>query len=697
MSLAGENVYTLDIEADDLYPYQKTVWTIYIKRYRGDDLLINPHNFDGDVKQTILDYLFREPNPIIVAHNGLGYDLWVLWKEFDLRFSSGPDKICGRDCTLFDTLYASQYLLPDRVGGHSLASWGERVESPKMDFRQACIDQGIIEKGSPKGAEFKQWTPIMNDYCKQDVATTEATFISLWNQLMHEGTYNAFRLGQKSFYLMAAQGFTGVKFDLDLALKVKKDIEKSMLEIKSKVEPDLPSRGLKKSEEGFYRIPAKPFKKNGDISATFEKWLEKHNAEFTGDVIKAYGHEFEFLPKEVLPVSLPMSIDDQKQLKEYFLSSGWEPTMWNVKRNSSGKPVRDEFRQLIPTSPKIQEQGTICPNLLELDGELPQHIVKYLSYKNRLGNLNGWISNERLDFDGRLTAGSSGIASTHRQRHNTVVNVPKAQDDVLLGKEFRSLFTVDEGNKLIGCDQAALEARVQGHWCYRYDGGESARILLTGDPHAKNAKAFFPEETKDFDINSPDFDKEHPDFKPYRSKSKNGGYAIMYGCAPPKLASTLGLPESQGKILLDRFWEANQGLKDLKDNVEKFWMNGGGKKWIPGIDMRRLHSRSQHSLINLLFQSTGAIIVDYALALFDKYLGGLEIDDLGRPYYEYKGEKVKRVLYMHDEFQIECNDNHTKDVAKIMEDCMEEAGIKLNLNIPLEGKAEIGNNWCETH
>src|SRR5690606_36415490 len=105
--------------------------------------------------------------------------------------------------------------------------------------------------------------------------------------------------------------------------------------------------------------------------------------------------------------------------------------------------------------------------------DLPKEIVKYLSYKNRLGNLKGWIKNERLEFDGRLTGGSSGIASTHRQRHHTVVNVPKAQDDVILGKEFRSLFMVDEGNVMIGCDQAALEARVQGHWTYKYDGGKT--------------------------------------------------------------------------------------------------------------------------------------------------------------------------------------------------------------------------------
>lgn len=695
--MEGQNIYMLDIEADSLYPYQKNIWTICIKRYGCDDkLLINPH-FKGDRKQAIIDFVFREENPILVAHNGVGYDFWVLWKELDMHFSVGPDTFCGRPVTFFDTLYASQYFLPDRPGGHALKSWGKRYGDEKIDFRQIVIDQGIIEASAPKGAEFKQWVPEMDVYCEKDCAITEQIFSELYMQLIEEKTNDGFRLGQKSFYLMAAQSFTGVKFNVEEATKLKPQIEAMILEVKQQVDPKLPMRGLKKSEQAYYKIPKNIFKKDGDYSATFTKWLEKHGADFIGGYIEAYGKRYEPIPDSILEVYKPMEIEDQKQLKEYFLSIGWEPTMWNTKKDAKGKPMRDDKGQLIFTTPKIQENGNICENLNKLNGELPPLIIRFLSLRNRLGVLNGWLNNERLEFDGRLSAGSTGIASSHRQKHNTVVNVPKAQEDTLLGPEFRALFCVDEGNKLIGCDQAALEARVQGHWTVPYDNGETARVLLSGDPHSKNAKAFFPEETKDFDIEAPDFDNGHPVFKPLRSKSKNGGYAIMYGCAAGKLASTLGLPESQGTILLERFWEANQGLKDLKDAIEKFWSTGGDKKWIPGVDGRRLYSRSQHSLVNLLFQSTGAIIVDYALALFDWKLGGLKIDELGRPYYEYKGTRVKRVLYVHDEYQVECPEELVPEMAEIMEWTMVEAGVRLGLRIPLEGGAEVGNNWKETH
>lgn len=70
-------------------------------------------------------------------------------------------------------------------------------------------------------------------------------------------------------------------------------------------------------------------------------------------------------------------------------------------------------------------------------------------------------------------------------------------------------------------------------------------MILDGDIHSRNAKLFFPKETEGFDPDSDDFDKDAPGFKPYRDKSKNGGYALAYGCSPAKLASTLGKPEKR--------------------------------------------------------------------------------------------------------------------------------------------------------
>ena len=205
--------------------------------------------------------------------------------------------------------------------------------------------------------------------------------------------------------------------------------------------------------------------------------------------------------------------------------SRWKPTFYNFKKDSFGKPMRDPItRKLILTTPKIQEAGKLCPNLENLEGDLVKKVVKWLSLRNRLAVLEGWLSNPRLDYDGRIGAGRTGIASSHRQKHTVIVNCPKADPKVLLGYEFRSLWISEEGMFIAAGDAAALEGRVMGSYTYKYDNGATARELLAGDVHSKNANAFYgsiyPEVSEIY--NSPDFDKENPKWKPYRNKSKNG-------------------------------------------------------------------------------------------------------------------------------------------------------------------------------
>lgn len=1031
------NAYVIDIESDKLYPYQKNIWVIVIKQV-GVDRILKLYPFrEQNVKQRILDFIFIESNPLICGHNFLGFDGWVLWKDLDMEFHLEPSTFCGRSVEYHDTLYSSQYTLPDRIGGHSLKNWGIIYNDNKIDYYNVALELGVIQKGAEKGSEFLYYTDAMVDYCTKDVLITEQIYLQLSKQIKDEGTENAFKWGQKGFWLMYAQSFTGFKFDIEKAKILKIQIEQMILELKAEVEPDLPPRQLKEAEKPFYTFPAKIFKKSGSLTSHMVNFINHHQAQLTSnDTLIISGEEYEMIPKFTLPAHKPMNLEDQNALKDFFLENGWEPTFYNYKKNDKGKVIRDSRNQLIPTSPKIQENGKICPNLLELQGDLPSKIVKFLSLRNRLGVLTGWLENPRLQYDGRISGGASGIASTHRQKHVTIVNTPKAEEGVLLGKEFRDLWKADENNILIGCDAAALENRIEAHWVYKYDNGVTAEEILSGDPHSKNAKAFYPEETKQFDIKSPNFDKDLPTFRPYRSKSKNGKYClplsteiltsngwkkyneinlqdivysldtefneikedvilekhfnynqevfewsnkensfqctedhrwygwirkwgkitrtkqwgffesneitqehnilvssifntpknhvtcleaellgyilsdgsytwssknkitsssygtkkavkctiaqsitkfhkeirqciidnnilfneyrklskngdiivfdlkpndarnfldkvvgirknkheinwckwvlnlsqesrqsfingfwrgdgeskkaynlnisqnegnildaiylamytlgnkvsiknkttsktgfknkgtcrimkrlnkshitcqeltkkslgirdtfclttsrgsfvikqnnqimltgncITYGGSGAKLAKTLGQSEDRGIELFDAFWKANPALKSLKDEIEEFWKEKGNKKWIPTIDGRRVNSRSQHSLVNLLFQSSGAIMMDYALLLFHNQMGKFYLDNLGRPYYIYKNYIIKRVLYVHDEWIVECREEVSKEIAHIMEKCIEKAGVILKLKIPSKGEAKIGLTWKNTH
>ena len=299
-------------------------------------------------------------------------------------------------------------------------------------------------------------------------------------------------------------------------------------------------------------------------------------------------------------------------------------------------------------------------------------------------------------MDGRIGAGRTGIAATHRQKHKVIVNVPKASEKVLLGKEFRSLFICEEGTKIAAGDAAALEGRVQGHYTWRYDNGATAKELLEGDPHSKTAKSVYVEELEHVDINAGDFSKDDPFFKPFRDKSKNIYYAALYGAGDAKIASTAGLPESRGKEISEKFWTANSATKALKDNLEKYWETVGIKKYVPAIDGRILMTRKKSALLNTIFQSCGGIAMDYACCFMDAWLGGLKWKDR-KPYYLYKGYEVRRVGYYHDEIEFECEEPIAEEVARMIEKAIAKAGEFLKLNVPLAGEGKVGNNWKETH
>ena len=233
------------------------------------------------------------------------------------------------------------------------------------------------------------------------------------------------------------------------------------------------------------------------------------------------------------------------------------------------------------------------PNLEKMEGDLVKKVVKWLSLRNRASVLEGWLQHPRLQVDQRLPSSRTGITPTFRQKHSVITNLPKASEKVLLGKEFRSLFIVKQGNVLVSVDQSGLESRVEGSYTFKYDNGARASLILNGDIHSRNAKLFYPKETEGFDPDAKDFDKDDPRFKPYRDRSKNGAYALAYGCSPPKLASTLGKPEKEATTLYEAFWDGNPSLKALRDNLTKYWETVGKKARIPAIDGRWLTTRKK--------------------------------------------------------------------------------------------------------
>lgn len=695
--------WVFDIEANNLYLESKKIWYMKFKTLDGKrSMSLYPFRENKkDIRKSILEWVnsFND-NSLVIGHNILGYDLWMLWKFFNIEFKVGKDFLGEKPVQFVDTLYLSMFIEPD-LPSHSLAYLSGGSESEKIDYRQGLIELGLLDKTSKKGEEFKFFHESMVPYCDQDIEANISVFKRQVEKMKNIYGDNwivpSLRLGQKSFYLMNAQAFTGVSFDKEKAESLLIDIKEKVEIIRDEVLPLLPLRPLKKGEEKEYTTPKNPFKKNGDLSSHMLNFIEKHNGILKSDnVVEFYGKNYTIVGSKLLDVKLPMELKDQMEFKDWLLEQGWKPTMFNIQKDSNGKAVRDpKTKKVIQTSPKLQEQGKLCPNLEEMDNPIIKKVVNYLSLRNRQGTLEGWLENPRLDWDGRLSASSSGITSTHRQRHVCVCNVPKVGS--LLGEEFRSLFKAEDGMAFVGGDSAALENRVTASYTFKYDNGAYADIILNGDSHSYNAVAFFPNETKGFDPSSPTHDKDHPNFKKWRGKAKNGLYCLLYGGQAAKLASTLGIPESKGKQAFEAFWDANPALRDFRDAVTNYWKTAGKSKYLPAIDGRMLVTRSPHSLVNQLCQSAGAIATDLALVFFDKEMGGLLLDERFRPYYRYNGYIVKRVLYQHDEGQFECSPEIAEEIGQIFVSCIKKAGEYLKMKVTLDGEYKVHVNWMGTH
>lgn len=164
----------------------------------------------------------------------------------------------------------------------------------------------------------------------------------------------AYLASRFAFAGMAAQALCGIAFDSEGARKLVTHIEDEMRKIAEEIEPKLPPRRLKKAEEHHYTLPAKPYKKDGTLSATMLKWFEKHGVtEYADGYFKWIDGTFHNIKaNEPMDVKLPMTLANQDDLKDWLLEQGWEPTLWNLKKDERGKPVARDAAESTSRPPR---------------------------------------------------------------------------------------------------------------------------------------------------------------------------------------------------------------------------------------------------------------------------------------------------------------------------------------------------------
>ena len=121
-------------------------------------------------------------------------------------------------------------------------------------------------------------------------------------------------------------------------------------------------------------------------------------------------------------------------------------------------------------------------------------------------------------------------------------------------------------------------------------------------------------------------------------------------------------------------------ISTLRDRVQR----ASAKKYLKGLDGRKLYVRNQHSALNTLLQGAGAIVMKKALILLDDLL-------------KLNSIQYKFVANIHDEWQIEVKDTQANFVGELAVESIIKSGTHFNLRCPLDGEYKIGDNWSETH
>lgn len=593
-------------------------------------------------------------------------------------------------------------------GKHTIGAWGYRLGNPKGDYA-ALMEAKARELGleHPKDiADFVwgQFSEEMFSYMMQDCDSN----LSLWKHINpDEYSQDAIELEHRVARVCNAMETAGVPFDLRAAGELQANLTQKKFELEQvlkahygfwlqPISPDpvkalfTPKKGNKPSVWGRKKDGSEGWSTPGYWGPIEDKWT------YFDETGKEQGVRGYPCTKLKLVEFNPGSRD---HIAKVLIEQGWEPS----KFTEGGKPQIDE---------EVIE--SIVARYPEMDG-----LGELMMIEKRLSQLCGTDNSlmASVKEDGRIHGVINPMGTiTSRAAHMfpNLGQVPSAKKPY--GPEFRDLFKVHHPNWVfLGADQQGLELRGLAHYLAKFDGGEYAKTVISGDPHWLHACVMGLAEGERDKHN-----KLHTIVR--EDGSKRFIYAYVYGCGDEKagsiiyeaLLNALRNAGDEGRVVYEKFFgdahkhPSNAKIKAVGKQVRNAFLtriNGFGKLQkqiaeqvakrgrVPGLDGRRIPTRSDHSALNFLIQSAGAIVCKRWLAdAFEECCRrfGYNEDD------PWSGKFVF-CLWVHDEIQVCCHKDVAQEIGEILVSCARKAGEPYGFRVPLDSEATTGRSWKDTH
>ena len=536
---------------------------------------------------------------------------------------------------LVDTMIMSQVQNYKRFGfGHSLAKWGEFFNFPKVEHE-----------------DWSQYSPEMRNRCVVDVQLNVKVYNYLVTELNGRKAKDKLKLGLKFEHgvsrFVGRSILHGWPFDKERALEVKASLEKEMELITELINPKLKMKLAKVDSDPEFKSPA--WVRTGNYAARTCSWFEVDPSRGQEGDRPVWG---DYCRVEVVQPD----IGSMESVKELLYSLGWEPDEWNYVKNERGA--------LVKSSPKLTEAS------LEPLGPIGAAVSTFYTLRARHSILTTWLEENYRPDTGRIHGDCFVIGTpTGRSRHGIIANIPSA--DAAYGPEIRSLFTCPPGYVMIGADSKGNQNRALAHYL---NNAPYTEAICTGDIHSFNR-----------DILESIVGPMGPDG---RKRAKAFFYALIFAGGAGKLALIVtGRRDNEvGARIKDAFLKKIPGLNELVSSLERMFKetyDKTGKGYIFALDGRPIYMEAARLALNYLLQSFEKVTVSAAV-------------DQAQTELDAAGLDWQPLIVYHDELQLFVREDQAEQAKVICIKAFQDAPKLLGATI-MDGSAEIGKNWYETH
>ncbi len=280
----------------------------------------------------------------------------------------------------------------------------------------------------------------------------------------------------------------------------------------------------------------------------------------------------------------------------------------------------------------------------------------------------------RIHTSYALAATTTGrLASTDPNLQNIPVRTKE-------GRQIRTAFIAEKGNKLVSADYSQIELRVLAHIA---EIPQLRKAFEDGlDIHAMTASEMFGVPVKDMPAET-------------RRRAKAINFGIIYGISAFGLANQLGISREEAGAYIKMYFERFPGIRDYMERTKKFAHDHG---YVETIFGRRIHYPEintknpsmrgflERAAINAPIQGSAADIIRRAMVRMPKALEDAGLDS------------ARMLLQVHDELVFEAKEAEIDTTIRIARSVMEMATLPaVQMRVPIQVDAKAAANWDEAH